>query len=166
MNQNGKNRMQLHKNQFVTVIRNLFCAMLTETWISDSYGVRFRSTSGQNVCDDQMLQRILSQGTFGELFLRSSFRNLYRNFLNEHSKTHFENIHKVPAMDLMHHHNRGLCISLQETSVMMRHQDHSWDFVYVLKMRLSKCSLRKFLYKFLNVLLKKISPKVPYERIL
>ena len=23
-------------------------------------------------------------------------------------QTHFENIHKVPAMDLVHHHNRGL----------------------------------------------------------
>ena len=43
------------------------CAVLNETWISDSYGVRFGSTSSQNVCDDQMLQRILSQGTFGEL---------------------------------------------------------------------------------------------------
>ena len=29
-----------------------------------------------------------------------------------------------------------------------------------------ECSLRKFLYKFLNELLKKSSPKVPYERIL
>ena len=28
-------------------------------------------------------------------------------------QTHFENIHKVPAMDLVHHQNRGLCISLQ-----------------------------------------------------
>ena len=35
-------------------------AMLTETLISDSYGVRFRSTSSQNICDDQMLQSILS----------------------------------------------------------------------------------------------------------
>ena len=35
-------------------------AVLTETWISDSYGVRFGSTSSQNVCADQMLQRILS----------------------------------------------------------------------------------------------------------
>ena len=41
-------------------VRNLFCAVLTETWISDSYGVRFGSTSSQNVCDDQILQRILS----------------------------------------------------------------------------------------------------------
>ena len=44
----------------VTVVRNLLCAVLTETWISNSYGVRFRSTTSQNVCDDQMLQRILS----------------------------------------------------------------------------------------------------------
>ena len=29
-------------------------------------------------------------------------------------QTHFENIHKVPAMELVHHHNRGLFfISLQ-----------------------------------------------------
>ena len=34
-------------------------------------------------------------------------------FLMSTRQTHFENIHKVPAMDLMHHHNRGLCISLQ-----------------------------------------------------
>ena len=34
--------------------------VLTERWISDSYGVRFGSTSSQNVCDDQILQRILS----------------------------------------------------------------------------------------------------------
>ena len=33
---------------------------VNETWISDSYGVRFGSTSSQNVCDDQMLQMILS----------------------------------------------------------------------------------------------------------
>ena len=48
------------QKQSVTVVRNQFCAVLTETWISDSYGVRFGSTSSQNVCDDQMLQRILS----------------------------------------------------------------------------------------------------------
>ena len=84
-----KNRMQLHKNQCVTVVRNQFCAVLTGTWITDSYGVRFGSTSGKNVCDNQMLQMILSQGTFGELFLRSSFRNLYRNFLNEQSTNAF-----------------------------------------------------------------------------
>ena len=29
-----------------------------------------------------------------------------------------------------------------------------------------ECPLRKLLYKFLNELLKKSSPKVPYERIL
>ena len=33
---------------------------VNERWISDLYGVRFGSTSSQNVCDDQMLQRILS----------------------------------------------------------------------------------------------------------
>ena len=43
-----------------TVVRNQFCVVLTETWISDSYGVRFGSTTSQNVCDDQMLQSILS----------------------------------------------------------------------------------------------------------
>ena len=57
---NGKNRMQLHKNQCVTVARNQFYAVLTKTWISNSYGVRFGPTSSQNICDDQMLQRILS----------------------------------------------------------------------------------------------------------
>ena len=62
---------------------------VNERWISDSYGVRFGSTSSQNVCDDQMLQRILSYETFGELFLRSSLRNFYRNFLNEHSTKAF-----------------------------------------------------------------------------
>ena len=41
---------------------------VNETWISDSYGVRFGSTSSQNICDDQMLHMILSHGTFGELF--------------------------------------------------------------------------------------------------
>ena len=54
-----KNRMQLHKNLCVTVVQNQFCAVLTETWISDSYGVRFVTTSSQNVCDDKMLQTIL-----------------------------------------------------------------------------------------------------------
>ena len=44
----------------LNVVRNEFCAVLTETWTSDSYGVRFGSTSSQNVCDDQMLQMILS----------------------------------------------------------------------------------------------------------
>ena len=29
------------------------------------------------------------------------------------------------------------CREMQETSVMMMHQVHSWDFVYVLEMRLS-----------------------------
>ena len=29
-------------------------------WISESYGVRFGSTSSQNIRDDQILQRILS----------------------------------------------------------------------------------------------------------
>ena len=87
--------MQLHKNQSVIVVRNQFCTVLTETWISDTCGVCFGSTSSQNVCDDQMLQRILSQGTFGELFLRSSFRSLYRNFfLMSTRQTHFESIHK------------------------------------------------------------------------
>ena len=62
-----------------------FFSVLTETWISDSYGVRFGSASSQNVCDDQMLQSILSYATFGELFLSSLFRNLYRSFLNEHT---------------------------------------------------------------------------------
>ena len=33
---------------------------LTETWISDSYGVHIGSTSSQNVCNDRMLQSILS----------------------------------------------------------------------------------------------------------
>ena len=33
---------------------------VTETWISDFYGVHFGSISRQNVCGDQMLQRILS----------------------------------------------------------------------------------------------------------
>ena len=28
-------------------------------------------------------------------------------------QTHFENIHKVPAMDQVHHHNRGLLHFLQ-----------------------------------------------------
>ena len=28
-------------------------------------------------------------------------------------QTHFENIHKVPAMDLVRHHNEVSCISLQ-----------------------------------------------------
>ena len=28
-------------------------------------------------------------------------------------QTHLEKIHKVPAMDRVHHQNRGLCISLQ-----------------------------------------------------
>ena len=28
-------------------------------------------------------------------------------------QTHFENIHKVPAMDLVHHHNQGLLHFLQ-----------------------------------------------------
>ena len=51
-----------------TVVRNQFCVVLTETWISASYGVRFGSTTSQHICDDQMLQRILSKGTFGELF--------------------------------------------------------------------------------------------------
>ena len=46
--------------------------------------------------------------TFGEILLRSSFRNLYTTFLISTRQTHFENIHKVPAMDLVHHHNRGL----------------------------------------------------------
>ena len=55
-----KNGIKQHKNQSVTVVRNQFYAVLTETWISDSYGVRFGSTSSQKVCDDQMLQRILS----------------------------------------------------------------------------------------------------------
>ena len=55
-----KNRMQLHKYLCVTVVRNQFRAVLAETWISDSYGVRFGSTISQNICDDQMLQRILS----------------------------------------------------------------------------------------------------------
>ena len=44
----------------VTVVRNQFCEVLTETWISGSYGVCLGSTSSQNVCDDQMLQSILS----------------------------------------------------------------------------------------------------------
>ena len=60
MKYNGKNRMQLHKNYSVTVVRNQFGAVLTETWISDSYGVRFGSTRGQNICDDQMLRKIVS----------------------------------------------------------------------------------------------------------
>ena len=29
-------------------------------------------------------------------------------FLMSTQQTHFENIHKVLAMDLVHHHNRGL----------------------------------------------------------
>ena len=66
-------------------------------WISDSYGVRVGSTSSQNVCDDQMLRRILSQGSFGELFLRSSFRNLYINFLNEHSTNAFREHTQSPS---------------------------------------------------------------------
>ena len=33
---------------------------VNETWISDSYGVRFGSTSSQNICDNEMLQSILS----------------------------------------------------------------------------------------------------------
>ena len=36
------------------------CAVLTKTWISDSYGVLFGSTSSPNVFDNQMLQWILS----------------------------------------------------------------------------------------------------------
>ena len=72
-------------------------AVLTETWISDSYGVRFHSTGSQNVCDDHMLQRILSYGTFGELLLRSLFRNLYRNFLNEHSTNAFQEHTQSPS---------------------------------------------------------------------
>ena len=89
--------MQLHKNQSVNVVRNQFCAVLTETWISDPYGVRFGSTSSQNICDDQMLQMILSYGSFGELFLKSSFKNLYRNFLNEHSRNAFREHTQSPS---------------------------------------------------------------------
>ena len=48
------------QKQSITVVRNQFCAVLTETWISDSYGVRSGSTSSRNICDDQMLQRNLS----------------------------------------------------------------------------------------------------------
>ena len=72
-------------------------AMLTETLIADSYGVCFGSKSSQNVCDYQMLQRILSEGTFGELFLRISFRNLCRNFLNEHSTNAFQERTQSPS---------------------------------------------------------------------
>ena len=42
-------------------------AVFNETWISDSYGVRFRSTGSQNVCDDQMLLK--------GLFHREHFEN-------------------------------------------------------------------------------------------
>ena len=34
-------------------------------------------------------------------------------FLMSTRQTHFENIHKVPAMDLVHHHNEVSFISLQ-----------------------------------------------------
>ena len=47
------------QKQSVTIVRNQFCAVLTETCISESYGVCFGSTNSQNVCDDQMLQRIV-----------------------------------------------------------------------------------------------------------
>ena len=73
------------------------CAVLTETWISDSYRVHFGSTSSQNICDGQMLQRTLSEGTFGDLFLSSSFRKLYRNFLNEHSTNAFREHTQSPS---------------------------------------------------------------------
>ena len=76
MKKNGKNRMQLHKNQCVIVVRNQFCAVLTKTWISDSYGVRFGSTSSQNICDDHMLQRILSCGPFGKKILKEFVQKL------------------------------------------------------------------------------------------
>ena len=33
------------KELAVTIVWNQFCAVLTKTWISDSYGVRFGSTS-------------------------------------------------------------------------------------------------------------------------
>ena len=41
-----------------------FCAVLTETWISDSYKVRFGSTSCQNICDDQVLQKFPMNESF------------------------------------------------------------------------------------------------------
>ena len=66
-----KNWMQQHKNQSVTVVRNLFDAVLTETWISDSYGVRFGSTSSENICDDQ---------TWKDSFIGSFLRTFLKEF--------------------------------------------------------------------------------------
>ena len=105
--------MQLRKNQSVTVVQNQFCRLLTETWISDSYGVRFGSTSSQNVCDDQMIQRIHSQGTFGELFYGVHSETCIETFLMSTRQTHFENIHKVPAWTQCIIITEVSCISLQ-----------------------------------------------------
>ena len=79
--------MQLQKNLSVTVVRNQFCAVLTETWISDSNGARFGSTSRQNICDNQMLQMILSQGAFGQLlkeFVQKLVQKLSCSALDKH----------------------------------------------------------------------------------
>ena len=141
--------MQLQKNQSVTVVRNQFCAVLTETGISDSYRVRFGCTSSQNVCDDQMLQIILSLGTFGtsklaskQVFLLSEVheRSLFQFFMP------VLEFWDVIGYDDALGPQLGLCVCSRNAFV--------------------ECSLRKFLYKFLNELLKKSSPKAPYERIL
>ena len=76
-----------------------------ETWISDSYGVRF---------GPQVVKTFVTTKCFKGFFHRELLENFSSGvrsetcieaFLMSTRHTHFENIHKVPAMDLVHHHN-------------------------------------------------------------
>ena len=49
-----------------------------------------------------------SSATTQELFCSRRSETCIETFLMSTRQTHFENIHKVPAMDLVHPHKRGL----------------------------------------------------------
>ena len=77
--------------------------------------------------------------------LRISQKSMYQITLRKtDSERQLHTSSWVVALDFIHSTSLSIsiwdpitCWEMQETSVMMMHEVHSWDFVYVLDMRLS-----------------------------
>ena len=82
-----------------------FCGVLTETWISDSYGVRFGSTSSQTFVMTRCFKGFFHRELLENFSSGVRSETCIETFLMSTRQTYFENIHKVPAMDLVRQHN-------------------------------------------------------------